>query len=76
MTGRARQIQWLLIVGGYWVLQLVYLVWPMDVLPDPMPVVGQADDAGGMLSALLLTLFAVFTKKLSAKPTNKTPIAG
>jgi uncharacterized membrane protein YkvA (DUF1232 family) len=29
-----------------WVLALVYLVSPIDVLPDLLPVIGVADDAG------------------------------
>ncbi|MDX6260509.1 MAG: hypothetical protein QOH84_2197 [Kribbellaceae bacterium] len=29
-----------------WVLALVYLVSPIDILPDLLPVIGVADDAG------------------------------
>jgi len=37
---------------------MAYVVWPIDVIPDFIPVAGQADDAGaiGMAAALMYGL--------------------
>ena len=36
------------------VLTLLYLVWPFDVIPDYVPVVGEIDDVGIVLLGLWL----------------------
>jgi uncharacterized membrane protein YkvA (DUF1232 family) len=36
------------------VLTLLYLVWPFDVIPDYVPVVGEMDDVGLVLLGLWL----------------------
>ena len=36
-------------------LALVYLLWPADILPDLLPLIGQVDDA-----AILLLAFSLF----------------
>jgi uncharacterized membrane protein YkvA (DUF1232 family) len=36
------------------VLTLVYVVWPFDVIPDFIPVIGEMDDVGIVLSGLWL----------------------
>ena len=33
-------------------LAVVYLIWPLDFLPDIFPVLGQLDDLGVVLAAL------------------------
>lgn len=38
------------ILGG------VYLIWPIDILPDLIPVLGQLDDIGVVMAALGLFL--------------------
>jgi uncharacterized membrane protein YkvA (DUF1232 family) len=38
------------ILGG------AYLIWPIDVLPDLFPILGQLDDIGILLAALALFL--------------------
>lgn len=38
------------------VLAAAYLVWPIDLLPDIFPVLGQLDDLGIVLAALELFL--------------------
>lgn len=71
---RAKQIRWLFIVGGYWLLQFFYVVSPVDAIPDVAPVFGQMDDGASLLSAVLLTGWAFFTRRLSGKakaPTSK-----
>ena len=35
-------------------LAAVYLIWPLDFLPDLLPVLGQLDDLGVVLAALEL----------------------
>ena len=37
-------------------LAAVYLIWPLDFLPDLLPVLGQLDDLGVVLAALELFL--------------------
>lgn len=34
------------------VLTLLYLVWPIDVIPDYLPVIGEMDDVGIVLLGL------------------------
>jgi uncharacterized membrane protein YkvA (DUF1232 family) len=36
------------------VLTLAYVIWPIDLLPDFMPVVGEVDDLGVVLGGLWL----------------------
>lgn len=36
------------------VLTLLYVVWPFDVLPDFLPVIGEMDDLGIVVSGLWL----------------------
>lgn len=38
------------------VLAAVYLIWPLDFLPDIFPVLGQLDDFGVVLAALEIFL--------------------
>jgi uncharacterized membrane protein YkvA (DUF1232 family) len=51
---------WLLIVAVYWALQLIYLVSPIDILPDFLPFVGFADDLVGVLAGMGLTAWTVW----------------
>ncbi len=37
-------------------IAVVYLIWPLDFLPDIFPVLGQLDDLGVVLAALELFL--------------------
>ena len=43
----------------YWVLALVYLVSPIDILPDLLPILGVTDDAG--VAVWLLTSVSTAT---------------
>jgi uncharacterized membrane protein YkvA (DUF1232 family) len=38
------------------VLAVMYLIWPLDFLPDIFPVLGQLDDLGVVLAALEIFL--------------------
>ena len=36
------------------VVTLAYVVWPLDIIPDVLPIVGEVDDIGVVLSGLWL----------------------
>jgi len=36
------------------VVTLAYVVWPLDIIPDVLPIVGEVDDIGIVLSGLWL----------------------
>ena len=36
------------------VASLAYVVWPLDIIPDFLPVIGEVDDVGIVLSGLWL----------------------
>jgi uncharacterized membrane protein YkvA (DUF1232 family) len=36
------------------VASLAYVVWPLDIIPDVLPVIGEVDDIGIVLSGLWL----------------------
>ena len=38
------------------ILALIYLIWPFDVVPDIMPVVGFMDDLIAILAAVAFTI--------------------
>ncbi|MGP1432290.1 YkvA family protein [Treponema sp.] len=38
------------------ILALIYLIWPFDIVPDIMPVVGFMDDLIAILAAVAFTI--------------------
>jgi hypothetical protein len=54
------RLGWLVMVGVYWVFQALYLVSPVDLVPDVVPIVGFADDLLGILGGLLVTAFGLY----------------
>ncbi|RJQ75758.1 DUF1232 domain-containing protein [Pseudonocardiaceae bacterium YIM PH 21723] len=52
-----------------WAAAVVYIVSPIDVIPDFIPVAGQADDAG-VLIALLSSMFGESGRYLSWRRTK------
>ena len=38
------------------ILALIYLIWPFDIVPDIMPVVGFMDDLIAILAAVAFTM--------------------
>jgi hypothetical protein len=51
---------WLAVLGVYWLAQAIYLVWPVDLLPDFIPVFGYADDLLGLLGGFGVTAFSLW----------------
>ena len=54
------RLGWMLVVGVYWVIQVLYLVSPIDLVPDIVPVFGFGDDLLGLLSGLVVTGIGVY----------------
>lgn len=46
-------------VAGMWVAQIVYLLSPIDLVPDFIPLAGQLDDVLSLASTGLFTWWAV-----------------
>jgi len=51
------------------VLVVLYLIWPLDLVPDLAPVLGWLDDVG--FTTLALTYLIYASKKYLAKPENQ-----
>lgn len=70
-TIRNPKYRWLLIGGS-----LLYLISPIDLAPDFIPIIGWLDD--GIIVTLLVTeVSALLTQKLQAKtknPVNEQPV--
>lgn len=47
-------------LGVYWLVQAIYLVWPVDLLPDFVPVFGYADDLLGLLGGVGVTALSLW----------------
>lgn len=64
------------------VLAAVYLIWPLDFLPDIFPVLGQLDDLGVVLAALQTFLWlcpgapAAFHREALAAGRGYSPMPG
>lgn len=46
------------LVGTAWVVQVLYAVLPLDLIPDVIPLVGWADDAGVFGVAVGITVMS------------------
>jgi uncharacterized membrane protein YkvA (DUF1232 family) len=55
MSERRTDLAWFVAAGLLWLAQLLYLVSPIDLLPDVFPVTGWADDALAFLVTLTVT---------------------
>jgi len=51
---------WLLVLGVYWVLQIVYFLSPIDIIPDFVPIFGFADDLVGLLAGMGVTAYTLY----------------
>ncbi len=51
-------------------LILVYIISPLDLLPDIIPVIGQMDDAAGIITAIFTGLTGWLSFKKSIEPSN------
>lgn len=67
---RDSKYRWLIIVGT-----LVYLLSPIDLLPDMIPIIGQIDDVV-ILTLLVTEVSQVLTERIKAiKSKNSQPVA-
>ena len=53
----------LLTTIGAWVTSAAYTVSPIDLIPDIIPVLGQLDDAFGIIVVLLFTVYSFWRWK-------------
>jgi uncharacterized membrane protein YkvA (DUF1232 family) len=50
---------WLVVLAAYWALQALYVLSPVDLIPDFVPVFGFADDLVGLLAGLGISAWTV-----------------
>jgi uncharacterized membrane protein YkvA (DUF1232 family) len=53
----------LLTTIGAWFTSAAYTVSPIDLIPDIIPVLGQLDDAFGIIVVLLFTVYSFWRWK-------------
>jgi uncharacterized membrane protein YkvA (DUF1232 family) len=53
----------LLTTIGAWFTSTAYTVSPIDLIPDIIPVLGQLDDAFGIIMVLLFTVYSFWRWK-------------
>jgi uncharacterized membrane protein YkvA (DUF1232 family) len=58
---------WLVVLGIYWLVQIAYLLSPIDFIPDVVPFFGMADDLLTLLISFAVTGVSVY-KALPALP--------
>ena len=58
------------IVGD--ILALIYLIWPFDIVPDIMPVVGFMDDLIAILAAVAFTIKTIRDRFKDSVNKNRT----
>lgn len=51
---------WLALLGLYWLAEAIYLAWPVDLLPDFVPVFGFADDLVSLLAGVGVTALTLW----------------
>ena len=60
-----------------WLLAFLYLISPIDIIPDPIPILGQLDDLGVVTAAALTIPWAIAKtlKSMSRKKRHDKPTA-
>jgi len=51
---------WLVVLGVYWLFQILYVLSPVDLVPDFIPVFGLADDVFGVLAGLGISAYTLY----------------
>ena len=54
------------------ILALIYLIWPFDIVPDIMPVVGLMDDLIAILAAVAFTIKTIRDRFKDSVNKNRT----
>ena len=54
------------------ILALIYLIWPFDIVPDVMPVVGFMDDLIVILAAVAFTIKTIRDRFKDSVNKNRT----
>jgi len=72
-THERADFRWLLVGTVLSALQLVYLVSPIDLVPDVIPVLGWLDDLLGLAAAATVTGYGVW--RLVRHPALETELA-
>ena len=54
------------------ILALIYLIWPFDIVPDIMPVVGFMDDLIAILAAVAVTIKTIRDRFKDSVNKNRT----
>ena len=53
------------------VLAIIYVVSPIDLIPDPVPVLGQLDDLGVVAAAVTIPARLIYAMRLLADQKKK-----
>ncbi len=69
----SRLRKWLLKIAGSFLLAvtvtcIVYILSPLDLLPDVLPVIGQVDDIGALITGVLNLSGGILMLKQGRKP--------
>lgn len=82
MQDVSSRLVWLTIAAVFWALQLLYLVMPIDLLPDLVPLIGWTDDLIVVLAGLGTTAYGFWrawpedtTPRLAAETLDYEPIS-
>ena len=54
------------------ILALIYLIWPFDIVPDIMPIVGFMDDPIAILAAVAFTIKTIRDRFKDSVNKNRT----
>lgn len=73
MHGRRPHPTLLALLGIYWLIGAIYLLWPFDLLPDTIPLLGLADDLLGVLVGLGLAALVRLRSSPSGGDRGPTP---
>ncbi len=74
MSDHQRRVVWVALAALMWVLQVLYTVMPIDLIPDFIPLIGWIDDLVGWATTMSFTLWGVYS--LFKLPDDKKLLPG